>query len=91
MFAAQRQNDVLPGALGRPLEGCEVKIVRKDGSEAGANEKGILWVRQPCVTPHFWHDEARTRETLRDGWVKIGGAFSIDADGYVWYQGALES
>ncbi len=76
---------------GRPVEGCEARIVRKDGSQAATGEKGILWVRQPCVTPHFWHDEARARETLRDGWVKIGGAFSIDLDGYVWYQGALES
>ena len=56
-----------PGAVGRPLEGIEVRIHEPD--EDGDGE---VVVRGPNVMMGYWNQPDATAEVLRDGWFYTG-------------------
>lgn len=67
------------GTVGPPLPGVEIRILREDGSAAGAEEVGEIAVRSPIVSPGYWgHDAAR-----RGGWHATGDLGRVDARGYL--------
>lgn len=59
------------------------RVVRSDGSEASADEPGELWLSNPATMRGYFEDEATTRATLSDGWLRTGDLVRRDADG--WY------
>ncbi|MGQ9475443.1 MAG: fatty acyl-AMP ligase [Actinomycetota bacterium] len=59
-------------ALGRPLPGLEVRIIKEDGTPAGEREVGEVCVRGPSVMRGYWGDAAATAEALRGGWLHTG-------------------
>ena len=63
----------------------EGKIVREDGTEAGVNEPGELWLRGGNIVPGYWNNEEATRKTFCDGWLKTGDQFKIDELGRLLY------
>lgn len=72
--------DNLPGSVGRPLHGLEVKL--------GAN--GELLVRSPAVMSGYWKDEAATAKAIDpDGWLSTGDLAEIK-DGRVFIRGRLK-
>jgi fatty-acyl-CoA synthase len=73
-----------PGSAGRcPLHG-ELKIMREDGTEAGTDETGELWVKGPNITPGYWKRPDANATEWNDGWFKTGDAARVDADGDLW-------
>ncbi|OJA17551.1 hypothetical protein AZE42_11711 [Rhizopogon vesiculosus] len=70
-----------PGSVGILFPGVEVRIVRPDGSLAGPNEAGELFVRGATVTLGYKANDKATRETFVDGWVRTGDRIRIDEDG----------
>lgn len=54
--------------------------MRDDGSLAGPNEPGELWVRGSNVALGYWGNEKATRETFADGWLRTGDRFRVDED-----------
>lgn len=72
--------DNLPGSVGRPLHGLEVKLA--------AN--GELLVRSPSVMSAYWKDEAATASAIDpDGWLSTGDLAEIK-DGRVFIRGRLK-
>jgi long-subunit acyl-CoA synthetase (AMP-forming) len=72
----------VPGSLGLLLPNLEARIVREDGSEAGFNEPGELFIRGPSIALGYWRKEKATSETfLPDGWLRSGDQFRVDEDG----------
>ncbi|TFY78134.1 hypothetical protein EWM64_g5883 [Hericium alpestre] len=64
------------------LPGCEARIVREDGSEAGYDEPGELLVRGGHVALGYWKNEAATRGSfLLDRWLRTGDQFTVDRQG----------
>lgn len=59
-------------ALGRPLPGLEVRVIKEDGSPAGEREVGEVCVRGSSVMQGYWGDAAATAEALRGGWLHTG-------------------
>ena len=70
---------------GKPLPAVEVRIVDADGRGAGERREGRLWFRGPAATSGYYHNEAATRELLReDGWLDSGDlAYAADGDLYI--------
>ncbi|MBZ0319766.1 MAG: long-chain fatty acid--CoA ligase [Anaerolineae bacterium] len=79
-----------PGAVGFPLMHLDVRVVRDDGSECGADEIGELIIRGPHVTPGYWNKPDETAKAIRDGWLHTGDLANRDAEGYYKIMGRLK-
>ena len=68
---------------GMPTGVAEVKVLRKDGTEAATGEYGLLGAKGPAITAGYWNDADRTyRSRLADFWLTgdvayrdVSGAF----------------
>ena len=80
-----------PGAAGRPVPGYQIKLVDRNGKEAGDGEEGVLWVRGDSSAPYYWDRPDKTSETMRaDGWIYTGDRMIRDADGYYFFLGRAD-
>ena len=68
----------IPGCVGRPLEGVEVRIL-DDGVEAAPGDPGLVQVRGDNVFGGYWHaPEATARVLDDDGWLDTGDIGYLD-------------
>lgn len=70
-----------PDCVGRPLPLTEVRIVRDDGSDAGPEETGEIWVRSPSVSRVYWNKPEETAKTFVDGFCRTGDAGAVVGPG----------
>jgi len=74
------------GSVGILIPGMEARIVREDGSDAGINEPGELWLRGGNVAMGYWGNEEATKKTfLEDGWLRTGDQLRIDELGRLFF------
>ena len=64
--------------VGKPLPGCEVRIVNP-----GADGVGEVAVRSKTVMSHYLDDPEMTAETIVDGWLMTGDLGRLDASGHL--------
>jgi acyl-CoA synthetase (AMP-forming)/AMP-acid ligase II len=76
-----------PRSIGIPIPGVELRVIRRDGSEAAVGEVGELIARGENVTPGYVDDPQATASILRDGWLWTGDLASRDDDGYLFHEG----
>jgi acyl-coenzyme A synthetase/AMP-(fatty) acid ligase len=81
------RGEVRQGSVGRPMEGCMVRIVDELGSEVPAGEVGELLVRTPNTMFGYWNDTIGTFGAFLDLWMRSGDLGRFDADGYLWLEG----
>ena len=63
----------LPGSVGFPLPGVEMRLMRDDGQESADGEPGEICVRGPQVVEEYLDDPVATAEaTWPDGWFRTG-------------------
>jgi len=84
IFISAREDDIRPGATGRPVPGYEAKIVDDGGRDLPPGEMGRLAVRGPTGC-RYLADE-RQKKFVQNGWNLTGDTYIMDADGYFWYQ-----
>ena len=84
IFISAREEDIRPGATGKPVPGYETKIVDDEGRELPPGSMGRLAVRGPTGC-RYLADERQTR-FVQHGWNLTGDTYVMDADGYYWYQ-----
>ena len=72
----------LPGSVGAPLPGVEVRIDGPDG--AGVGE---VVARGRNVMLGYWEDAEATAATIRDGWIHTGDLGRFDEDGNLFIVG----
>jgi 2-aminobenzoate-CoA ligase len=84
IFIASPAHEVKPGSVGRPVPGYQARIVGPDMRTLPANEIGRLAVQG--ATGCRYLDDPRQSAYVVDGWNLTGDAFSMDADGYFWFQ-----
>jgi crotonobetaine/carnitine-CoA ligase len=61
------------------------RVVRDDGLPAPDGEAGELLLRNPAVTPGYWHDPGATAAAIEDGWLRTGDLVRRDADGFLTF------
>jgi long-chain acyl-CoA synthetase len=72
----------LPGSVGQPLPGVEVKIHEPDVTGVGE-----VIARGRNVMAGYWEDEVATGAAIQDGWFHTGDLGRFDADGNLYLVG----
>ena len=78
-----------PGAIGKPVPGHEVAVIRPDGSRADIGELGQIAVRRPdpVMFLEYWgRPEAMEQKFIGD-WMTTGDQGTVDDEGYVTFVG----
>ena len=82
VLAVARPDEPLQvGAVGRPLNGVEIKLMPSTGSI------GEIVAHGPNVMAGYYRNEAATAEVLRDGWLHTGDLGRFDDDGRLYVVG----
>ncbi|MHB1582321.1 MAG: AMP-binding protein [Acidimicrobiales bacterium] len=68
---------------GRPLPGCEVKLVGPGGADVAAGEPGEILSRGPECFLGYTDGSLTARVFDGDGWYHTGDVGILDADGYL--------
>jgi 2-aminobenzoate-CoA ligase len=84
IFVASADDDIRPGATGKPVPGYRAKVIDGMGDEVPRGQVGRLAVQGPTGC-RYLADE-RQRVYVQDGWNVTGDTFVRDEDGYFWYQ-----
>ena len=84
VFIGSPEEDMRPGATGKPVPGYEARVVDTDGRDVPAGTAGRLAVRGPTGCRYL--GDKRQSEYVRNGWNFTGDTYIKDADGYFHYQ-----
>jgi len=78
-----------PGAIGKPVPGHRVAVIRPDGSPCAAGELGQIAIKRPdpVMFLQYWGKPDATREKFIGEWMTTGDQGITDADGYVQFVG----
>ncbi|MCI4335189.1 MAG: acetate--CoA ligase [Thermoplasmata archaeon] len=84
-----------PGSATLAIPGVDVAVLRDNGTECPAGERGLAVIRQPWpgMLLGLWNDPERYRSTY---WSRFPGVYYTgdyavrDADGYLWFLGRAD-
>ncbi len=78
-----------PGAIGRPVPGHTVAVIRPDGSPCAPGELGQIAIRRPdpVMFLEYWGKPDETRDKFIGDWMTTGDQGLADSDGYVQFIG----
>lgn len=69
---------------GRPIDGCELRIVDEQGAEVGNGVVGEIVIRSQSMFDGYRHNPETTAQVLKDGWYwsgdygfRLGGEYFI--------------
>src|SRR5690606_18535149 len=73
IYASNRPGDVVPGSLGRAVDGYELRVLATDAEGPGApelpaGETGVLWVRGDSVALGYHEDRDASWATFHGHW-----------------------
>ena len=72
----------VPGHVGEPLPGVDVRLVDDAGSDVADGTPGELLVRGPNVFREYWRRPEATAEAFTDGWFRTGDVAVHEPDGF---------
>jgi acetyl-CoA synthetase len=78
-----------PGAMGKPVPGHTVAVIRPDGSSAAVGEIGEIAVQRPdpVMFLEYWQRPEATAEKFIGDWMMTGDHGFVDDDGYLHFVG----
>jgi benzoate-CoA ligase family protein len=90
IFCSNTIEELCPGSSGKPVPGYELRIVNADASITRHGEAGELAVKGDSAAPFYWHQHAKSMQTMRGEWVMTGDRYHIDNEGFYWYEGRTD-
>jgi malonyl-CoA/methylmalonyl-CoA synthetase len=72
----------VPGHVGEPMPGVEVRLVDDRGTDVPDGHPGELLVRGPQVFAGYWERPEATAEAFVDGWFRTGDVGVREPEGY---------
>jgi len=78
-----------PGAIGRPVPGHRVGVIREDGSLCAPGELGQIAVCRPdpVMFLSYWNKPGATEAKFTGDWMTTGDQGLVDEEGYVHFVG----
>jgi benzoate-CoA ligase len=87
-WIANRQKEFRRGSLGKPVFGCEVRLVGPDGGDVTEpNVPGEAWIKSKTACFFYWRKYDKSRETFIGEWTRTGDNLYFDDDGFFWFAG----
>jgi 2-aminobenzoate-CoA ligase len=84
IFIASPEQEMRPGATGRPVPGFAARVIDEAGRELPPGTAGRLAVKGPTGCRYL--DDKRQAEYVQGGWNVTGDTYVKGADGYFCYQ-----
>ncbi len=75
------ESERIPGSIGQPLQGVEVRIMDAEGKLLGPDEVGEVVIRGHNVMKGYYRRPEATAEAMRGGWFHSGDIGKQDANG----------
>lgn len=69
--------------VGRVHDHLEVRIADMDGMTVPVGSSGEILTKGYSVMQGYWGNEAATKTSIVDGWMKTGDLGTMDAEGYI--------
>ena len=82
MVLGNRLDQRVPGHVGWPFPGVEVRVVDDAGVAVATGEPGELQVRGPQTFAGYWNRPEATADSFVDGWFRTGDVAVLDLEGY---------
>ncbi len=87
-----------PGSMGRPYPGHRIAVIDDDGHPVAQGEPGEIAVHRvapdgtadPVFFLEYFKNPEGTRKKYTGDWCRTGDIATMDADGYLWYQGRAD-
>lgn len=78
-----------PGAIGKPVPGHNVAVIRPDGSICEPEELGQIAVKRPnpVMFLEYWQRPEATRDKFIGDWMLTGDQGIVDGEGYFHFVG----
>ena len=78
-----------PGAIGKPVPGHTVAVIRPDGSVCAPGELGQIAIQRPdpVMFLEYWGKPDATRDKFIGDWMTTGDQGVVDEDGYCRFVG----
>lgn len=73
-----------PGSVGRPQDGCRLKILDAQGRELPPGEVGEIYMIPAAGPGTTFSYRGAERRVTADGWESVGDMGWLDADGYLY-------
>ncbi len=88
----------LPGSMGRPYPGHRIAVIGDDGQEVARGEPGDVALHRiapdgapdPVFFLGYHKNPEGTRRKFSGDWCRTGDVATMDAEGYLWYQGRAD-
>jgi len=78
------------GSVGKMAPGIAAEIREPETDrKLSLHETGMVWFRGVNIFEGYLHDEKRTADVLRNGWLKTGDIGRFDEDGFLYIEGRL--
>jgi long-chain acyl-CoA synthetase len=91
VFESPRFGPRKTGSAGLPLPGCEVRVVKGDGQDAGVGQVGELWTRNPGLSRGYYKaPEVTAQKFDAEGWLHTGDLVRFDEDGFYYILGRVD-
>jgi acetyl-CoA synthetase len=77
------------GAIGKPVPGHTVGVIRPDGAQCAPGELGQIAIRRPdpVMFLEYWGKPDATRDKFIGDWMTTGDQGVVDEDGYFSFVG----
>jgi benzoate-CoA ligase family protein len=87
MALSNRPGRSRPGSSGVSVPGTEARVLDAEGGEAPPGVEGVLHVRMPSASTHYWNRPEQSRRAFAGGWFCTGDVYVRDADGFYHHRG----
>jgi 2-aminobenzoate-CoA ligase len=89
IFISAAEDEIRPGATGKPVPGYDAMVVDESGRPVPANTSGRLAVRGPTGCRYLNAPDSQSKY-VKEGWNITGDFYRVDDDGYFWYEGRTD-
>jgi malonyl-CoA/methylmalonyl-CoA synthetase len=75
----------IPGSIGLPLPGLQVRIVDPESfADVAPGQVGEIWLKSTAIIRSYWRKPLETADTFKDGWFRTGDLGKVDTAGYYY-------